>query len=191
MNPNKLDERIKGHTGYGLISVFTGNGRGKTTAGLGTAVRARGAGKRVAIVYFDKGGTTHYSERKLLDKLGIDWWATGRDRIDPDTGRFDFDILEIDREEALRGLTIATELFEKNKHDLVILDEINPTVSLGMLGEEVVLKLLEIRPTSMDLLLTGRDAPESFQTLAHLVTEMALHKHYFYSGVPAREGIDF
>ena len=76
-------ESIKGHKGYGLIQIYTGNGKGKTTASLGTAIRATGAGKKVGIVYFDKGGEAHYSERSALEKNKIDYLATGRDRIDP------------------------------------------------------------------------------------------------------------
>ncbi len=190
-----LDIRIKGHTGYGLLSVFTGNGRGKTTAALGTAMRALGAGKRVAIVFFDKGGDAHYSERRVLDALSktfpIEYHVTGRDRIDPKTGRFDFSILDVDTLEALRGLDLARHLFARAEHDLIILDEMNPTVSLGMLDECDALELLAVKPPALELIITGRDAPQSFLDLAHLITEMKLHKHYFYSGVKARGGVDY
>lgn len=183
------DEAIKGREGFGLIQVFTGNGKGKTTAALGEGMRAHGAGKKVGIVFFDKGGE-HYCERKILDQLGIVYTATGRDRIDPVSGRFDFSIQEIDKTEAKRGLEEAKRLFEQ-KYDLVILDEINSTTSLGMLSEEEVLSLIASKPDQTELVLTGRNAPESFIKKAHLVTEMRLRKHYFYSGVPAREGLDF
>ena len=190
-----FDARIKGHTGYGLLSVFTGDGRGKTTAALGTAMRALGAGKRVAIVYFDKGGDAHYSERAVLDDLAarypLEYHVTGRDRIDPKTGRFDFSVLEIDKTEAQRGLAIARDLFDRAEHDLVILDELNPTVSLGMLDESDALELISSKPPALELILTGRNAPASFLKAAHLVTEMKLQKHYFYSGVKARAGVDY
>lgn len=190
-----LDKRITGHSGYGLISVFTGDGRGKTTAGLGTAVRALGAGKRVAIVYFDKGGDAHYSERHVLRALSrsfpIEYHVTGRDRIDATTGRFDFALLEIDKTEARRGLQIVVDLFLKAEHDLIIFDEINSTVSLGLLDEQSVLDVLDKKPEKIELLLTGRNAPTRFLERAHLVTEMTLRRHYFYSGVKAREGVDF
>ena len=194
MNKNqqpKLDERIKGHEGYGLVSVFTGDGKGKTTAALGTAVRARGAGKRVAIVYFDKGGESHYSERKVLESLGIDWWATGRDRIDSKTGRFDFSITDEDKLEATRGLELVSRLFKKAKHDLIILDEINSSVNLELVSEKDVLTLIDSKPDNLELILTGRNASENLVKKAHLVTKMSLKKHYFYSGVKAREGIDY
>ncbi len=99
------EQDIKGHKGLGLIQVITGNGKGKTTSGLGTAIRAAGANKKVGIVYFDKGGDSHYSERKMLEQIDeIAYTATGRDRIDPETGRFDFSITEEDKQEGARGL---------------------------------------------------------------------------------------
>src|SRR3989338_6702206 len=79
----------------GLIHIYTGNGKEKTTAALGLAVRARAVGKRVAIVYFDKGGD-HYSERALLGTLGVEWYAFGLDRIDPATQRFRFGVIPDD-----------------------------------------------------------------------------------------------
>jgi cob(I)alamin adenosyltransferase len=186
-----LDERIKGRQGYGLIQLFTGNGKGKTTASLGEAIRASGAGKRVGIVYFDKGGETHYSERKIIESVdGIDYVATGRDRIDPVSGRFDFSIQEIDRTEAARGLEEVRRMFSEG-YDLVIMDEINSTTDLGMVSVDSVLSLLDEKPESTELILTGRNAPQEFIDRAHLVTEMKLKKHYFYSGVKAREGIDY
>src|SRR3989338_9585679 len=124
-----LDTRIKGRQGYGLIQLFTGNGKGKTTAALGEALRAAGAGKKVGIVFFDKGGETHYFERKMIDQIeGIEYVATGRDRIDPVTGRFDFSIQEIDLREAARGLQEVRRMFEE-KYDVVVMDEINSTTA--------------------------------------------------------------
>ncbi len=191
-------ETKKGREGYGLVQVFTGNGKGKTTAGLGEAIRALGAGRKVGIVYFDKGGTSHYNERKFLDSLAtihdprstIHYVATGRDRIDPKTNRFDFSIQEIDRTEAKRGLAEVRKMF-KGDYDVVILDEINSTTDLGMLKVEDVLSLLQEKPDRLELVMTGRNASEAFLERADLVTEMKLRKHYFYSGVKAREGLDF
>lgn len=205
------------HEGFGLIQVFTGNGKGKTTAALGEAIRALGAGKSVGIVYFDKGGE-HYSERHFLDFhderprsgqetfhplslrgasetsdeaiLPVAYIATGRDRMDLSTGRFDFSITNKDRTEAERGLEAARKFFKEGR-DLIILDEINSAVNLGMMKEEDVLRLLDEKPEKIEVVLTGRNAPISFLTCAHLVTDMRLRKHYFYSGVKAREGLDY
>lgn len=194
MRPDiKLDERIKGHEGFGLIQLFEGHGKGKTTAAIGGALRMVGAGHKVAIVFFDKGGT-HYAERDAITSYlsdQIDVFGTGRDRIDPVTGRFDFSVTDEDRSEGARGLQIASDLFQRGEHRLVVLDEINSTTDLGIVSEHDVLELIRSKPVEIELLLTGRDAPESFKNEAHLVTEMCLRKHYFYSGVPARVGIDY
>lgn len=187
------DDRIVGRRGLGLIQLFEGNGKGKTTAALGEALRAVGAGLKVVIVFFDKGGA-HYAERDaIVAYLGdaIDMVGTGRDRIDPVTGRFDFSITDQDRREAERGLDAARAIFRNGRHQLVILDEVNSTVALGMLNEKLVLELLDDKPDGVECILTGRDAPASFKERAHLVTRMELVKHYFYSGVPARVGIDY
>lgn len=176
----------------GLIQVYTGSGKGKTTAALGLAVRAVGAGLRVAIVYFDKGGG-HYSERKVLAErfIGeIDFWVSGLDRIDLG-GKFRFGVLPEDKKEADRGLDIVRHLFGKAEYDLVILDEINSTVALGMLDENDVLEVIRTKPESLELVLTGRNAPNSFREIADLVTVMDADKHYLESGIPAREGLDY
>ncbi len=186
----KLDERIKGRQGYGLIQVVTGDGKGKTTSAIGTVVRTLGAGKRAAFIYFDKGGE-HYMERRVFDQLKVAWWAFGRDRIDPTTGRFDFSVTEEDREFGRQGLAKARELFGTGIYDLIVLDEVNSSTSLGFVDEAEVLALLDAKPDNLELILTGRNAPESFKEKAHLVSEVTLRKHYFYSGVKAREGLDF
>lgn len=183
------DEAIKGREGFGLVQVFTGNGKGKTTASIGELVRAVGAGKKAAIVFFDKGGE-HYSERSVLETLGIEWYAFGRDRIDA-SGRFDFSITDEDRQFGKDGLAKARELLKSGQLDLVVLDEVNSSTSLGFLDEQDVLALIDQKPDQTELVLTGRNAPQSFIDRAHLVTEMRLRKHYFYSGVNAREGLDF
>lgn len=187
-----LDERIKGRKGYGLVQLIYGNGKGKTTASLGQAIRCAGAGKRVMIVYFDKGGTTHYSERKILDEItNIDYIATGRDRIDPVTNTFDFAIIELDKTEASRGLEEARKALTSGEYDLVIFDEINSTTNLGMLSVAEVVDVIDGKNENVELILTGRNPAQEFLDRAHLVTEMKLERHYFYSGVPAREGLDY
>lgn len=192
----------------GLIQIYTGNGKGKTTAALGLAVRARAVGKRVAIVFFDKGGE-HYSERKMLNQLGIDWFGYGLDRIDPKTERFRFGVIPDDVTQAQQGIAKARESLA---YDLLILDEINTAVALGMIQESAVEELMDAKPATTELVLTGRTEiskgamtppgkpwPDgndrqrwlSYFDRADLVTEMHLVKHYFYQGTPAREGLDY
>ncbi|MBI4437659.1 cob(I)yrinic acid a,c-diamide adenosyltransferase [Candidatus Uhrbacteria bacterium] len=184
------NESNKGREGFGLIQLFTGNGKGKTTAAIGEVVRAVGAGKRAAVIFFDKGGE-HYMERGVLDTLGVPWFAYGRDRIDPVTGRFDFSVTDEDRRLGAEGLAKAMQLVESDPYDLLVLDEINSTTDLGMVAKEAVLAFLDAKSDRTELVLTGRNAPQAFIDRAHLVTEMRLRKHYFYSGVKAREGLDY
>lgn len=175
---------------WGLIQVYTGKGKGKTTAALGTALRAFAKGKKVAFVYFDKGGE-HYSERSILDRLGIEYHVTGLDRIDPVTGRFRFGVTAEDKSEAERALEITSKIIESGKCDLLVMDEVNVTVSLGALDAGDVLELLKKKPKNLEIIMTGRDCPQEFIDMADLVTEMTLVKHYFYKGVRAREGLDY
>ena len=184
---------------WGKIQVFTGDGKGKTTAALGTTIRALAKGKKVAIVYFDKGGT-HYSEREFLDWLKdqkypsggeITFVATGLDRIDPETGRFRFGVLSEDRAEAERGLTAAAKIIQSGEYDLVVLDEISTTISLGMLDDGPVVKLLKEKPKTLEVICTGRNASPEIIEMADLVTEMKMIKHYYNRGLPAREGLDY
>ncbi|MFH1252828.1 MAG: cob(I)yrinic acid a,c-diamide adenosyltransferase [Candidatus Uhrbacteria bacterium] len=178
--------------GYGLIEVYTGDGKGKTTASLGLALRAVGAGKKVGIIFFDKGGK-HYSERKSLqEKFGglIDFVVTGRDRINETTKRFDFSITDEDKKEAARGLLEARRMFADGYH-LVILDEFNTAAGLELFSEAEALKFLKEKPSHLELVLTGRHALPSILEQADLVTEMKMIKHYYYQGVKAREGLDY
>ena len=188
----EMDERIRGHKGLGLIQMFEGHGKGKTTAALGEAIRAVGAALKVAIIYFDKGGE-NYNERRAMSSYlqeQIDVHPTGRDRID-EQGRFDFSITELDKQEGARGLSILQRLFKEWRHDLIVLDELNSSADLGIVDVDAAVKLIQSKPEGLELVITGRNAPEPLRTLAHLITEMKLQKHYFYSGVKAREGIDF
>ena len=175
---------------WGKIQVYTGDGKGKTTAALGTALRAFAAGKRVMVIYFDKGGN-HYSERAILQKLKMDFMATGLDRIDPDTGRFRFGVTPEDIAEGSRGFQVATDAIMGESYDLVVLDEINTSISLGIIPLDPVLKMLDHKPPQVEVICTGRTAPQEVCDRAELVTNMQIVKHYFYHGEAAREGLDF
>jgi len=177
----------------GLIQVFTGNGKGKTTAALGTAIRAIARGWRVAFVYFDKGGD-HYAERDILTSHFsplVSIFPTGLDRIDPNTGKFRFGVTDEDRAEGERGLGIVADLFEKGAHQLIVLDEINSTADLGIVDTNRVADIIKQKPADLELILTGRNCPQAFIDLADLVSDVQLVKHYFYKGVQARDGLDF
>ena len=178
---------------FGKIQVYTGHGKGKTTASLGLAIRALGRGKKVVIVYFDKGGED-YGERKVLDNLVNDnfkYHVTGKERFDGITKKFRFGVKQDDKKVAKKGLRIADKIFKEGLIDLLILDEINPAIHLGMLDIESFLKVLDSRPKFMEVVLTGREAHPRILKRADLVTEMKLVKHYFYKGTEAREGIEY
>lgn len=184
---------------WGMIHVVTGDGKGKTTSAIGTAIRALGAGKKVAFVYFDKGGT-HYSERLFFDWLNahhypsggcIHYCATGLDRIDPQNGRFRFGVTEEDIKEGKRGLQAARCYVTSGDYDLVVLDEVNSSMHLGIINEADVLSILKNKSPRTEVICTGRGANENLIQCADLVSDVGLKKHYFYHGVKAREGIDF
>ncbi|MFA6603981.1 MAG: cob(I)yrinic acid a,c-diamide adenosyltransferase [Patescibacteria group bacterium] len=182
----------KSGRGRGLIQVYTGDGKGKTTAALGLAVRAVGAGFRVAMISFDKGGD-HYSERRVIAERfpgEIDLFATGLKRFDPAAKTFRFGVTPEDVAEAERGLRLAQELLAGKKYDLVILDEALTCVPFGLLRESDVLELLAAKLAATELVLTGRGCPTSIIRLADLVSEVRCLKHYHANGVLARAGLD-
>lgn len=178
---------------FGKIQVYTGEGKGKTTAALGLTIRALGRDKKVVIIYFDKGGND-YGERNILNKLkgkNFQYYITGRQRFNSATQKFDFSIKIEDKNEADRGLKIVQDIFKENLVDLLILDEINSTISSGMVILEDFLEVLNNKPKNMELVLTGRNVHQKIIARADLVTEMKSIKHYFDQGVEAREGIEY
>jgi cob(I)alamin adenosyltransferase len=172
----------------GLILIFTGNGKGKTTAALGTALRAVGYGHRVAIVQFIK-GTWHYGELDAVARIpeielhrsGAGFYKIMGDQL-PE---------EVHRQAARQGLELAREKMQSGRYQLVILDEINNAVHTGLLRVEDVLGLLDDKPETLSLILTGRDAKPEVMERADLVTEMREIKHPFQQGILARKGIDY
>lgn len=171
------------------IQVYTGENKGKTTASLGLVIRALGHGMKCCIVYFDKGGD-RYGERRILDKLGAEYYVFGRDRID-ENNVFDFTNTDFDVQEANRALECAKEKASGGEYDLVVLDEVNVAEQLGMLEIDDILKFLECKHEETEVVLTGRNAHKSIIEKADLVTEMKGVKHYFTKGQIARKGIEF
>ena len=170
----------------GYIQVYTGNGKGKTTAALGLALRAAGYKHKVYIGQFLKG--QEYGEllsaKKLSPYVTIEQF--GRKGFihvtkDPD---------EEDIKRAKRGLKKCLEAMLSRKYRIIILDEINVAVDLNLIAEEEVHEFLDKRPEDVEIILTGRYAPPSFLKRADLVTEMKEKKHYYKKGVKAREGIE-
>lgn len=172
----------------GKVQVYHGQGKGKTTAALGAAIRAFGNGKKVALIYFDKGGDD-YNERKVLDKLGIPYFSFGRNRR-RENGTFDFSMIPEDLEMAKESMAKLEEIDEE--FDLIVLDEVLNAIRLKMMSVNDLLDYLTMRkPQNLELILTGQGLPDEIKDKADLITEMKLDKHYMYSGTPAREGIEW
>ena len=171
----------------GLIQIYTGTGKGKTTAALGLAFRAAGHGFRAKIIQFMKGNIA-YGELKAAKKIGP------RLRI-VQCGRPEFvdkkHPAKIDIALAQKALKLAQKELEKNSVDLLILDEICCALDFKLVSLKQVLELLKRKPAQMELILTGRCAPKSLMAKADLVTEMREVKHYWKKGVWGRKGIEF
>ena len=170
----------------GFIQVYTGNGKGKTTAALGLALRAAGHGMKTYMAQFLKG--QKYGELDSVGKLSplITIEQFGRDRfihIREDTD-------EQDIEKAHEGLKACSDAMLSGKYQIIILDEINVTLHFNLLKEEQIHRFLDQRPPHIEVILTGRYAPESLIERADLVTEMREVKHYYTKGVKARQGIE-
>ena len=173
----------------GLILVHTGDGKGKTTAGLGLALRAWGSGLRVLILQFIKGGWK-YGELEAIERLGQ---LDGRIEIRPlGLGLMRSDE---DREKHIRAAAKALQASERmmvsGQYDLIIFDEINYAVKFGLISLDDVLALLDKKPEKLHVLLTGRDARPELIERADLVTEMKLVKHPYQQGIKAQKGIEF
>jgi cob(I)alamin adenosyltransferase len=204
----------------GRVHIYTGDGKGKTTASLGLAVRSIGQGHEVYIVQFMKGGAytgEYVSAKNYLpnikmiqfgrpcikqqkqmklngfnkDKKDPELFDFIREDIDCGTCRYCFLNDDIQRDYVEEGFKKALEIVMSGQHQLVILDEINVAMALGFLNSELVLNLIANKPKDVELVLTGRDAPDEIVHVADLVTEMMLKKHYFDKGVMARRGIEY
>lgn len=169
----------------GLVQVYTGNGKGKTTAAFGLALRAVGRGLKVYVIQFIKGGFD-YGELYVVDKLqGLTLKAFGKGKFI--IGKPE----EVDVVKARKALELTKEVVSGGKYDLVVLDEVNVALHLGLIGLDDVLRLVREKPVHVELVLTGRNAPDEILQVADLVTEMREVKHPYSKGVPARKGIEY
>lgn len=175
--------------GRGLLIVYTGGGKGKTTAALGMALRAVGYGRKVLILQFIK-GSWHYGELDGLKRLApeVELVRGGEGFV----GILDDTKPREEHEAAARGaLGLAREKLATDAYDLVILDEINYALDMGLLALDDVKELITSRPRRLDLVLTGNHAHPDLIEMADLVTEMREIKHPFQRGLRAKRGIDF
>jgi cob(I)alamin adenosyltransferase len=173
----------------GYVQIYTGNGKGKTTAAVGLAVRAAGNGYNVFMVQFLKGGKTgelesakkmapFFSIFSFEKKRGFFWTLNDEEKIQV-------------KAEVEQGYEFCKEALKEEKCDILIMDEVMGALSNGLISEEQILELIENKPVNIELILTGRNVPEAILNKANLVTEMKDVKHYYNEGVPSREGIEF
>jgi cob(I)alamin adenosyltransferase len=170
-------------TKRGLIQIYTGDGKGKTTAALGLALRAVGRGLKVCFIQFCKGETS--GEHLFIDKY------PAFELLHPGAGNIFSSPLDQLKREAQETLILAENKIISSGYDLIVLDEINIAVYRGFLTVAEVLAILEKKPAALELVLTGRYAPVDLIKKADLVTEMLAIKHPFDQGLPARSGIEY
>jgi cob(I)alamin adenosyltransferase len=170
----------------GLVEVFTGDGKGKTSASLGITLRAAGHGLRVFIVFFMKGNFP-YGEQKMLATLpGVKFACFGSEEfVNP------ADIKPEEKKEASKALESAREAVNSLDYDIVILDEVNVAVGWNLLDREEVVQLIKKKPEQVELILTGRYADPQIVEMADLVTGMVKVKHPYDKGIKARKGLDY
>ena len=170
----------------GYIQVYTGNGKGKTTAALGQAVRSAGAGLRTFIVqlmkeypYSELDGLEPLADRIAIEQYGGDAFVYKGELPG-----------EEEKAKAARALERAVEVMDAAEHDVVVLDEVCAAIYFELITTDQVLAVLDAKPDAVELVLTGRYCPEEIIDRADLVTEMKEVKHYYRDGVKARKGIE-
>ena len=171
----------------GLVHLYCGDGKGKTTAAVGLAVRHSGRGGKVVFAQFLKDGTS--GECRVLAKLGVTVLAANP------VGKFSFRMTAEEKAETASALgrtfDAATGFAVRERATLLVLDEVCAAVNCGFLPEKTLTEFLESRPDSLEVVLTGRDPSENLQVHADYITEMKKRRHPFDEGVAAREGIEF
>ncbi|MBU0503355.1 MAG: cob(I)yrinic acid a,c-diamide adenosyltransferase [Candidatus Omnitrophota bacterium] len=166
-----------------MIQVYTGEGKGKTTAALGLAIRAAGAGLKVYICQFAKARESgELVALKKIKNIKLERFGTSC---------FIRKIGKADIESAKEGLINCAKAIKSGKYDMVILDEINIASGLRLIDTEAICRLLKQAPKKIEIILTGRNAPKEIIACADLVSEIKEVKHYFHKGIKARRGIEF
>ena len=169
----------------GYIQVYTGNGKGKTTAAFGIALRANGAGLNVFIGQFVKGKAYNENEAiaKYLKNITVKQYGLECFIVNMPT--------DSDIKAARKGLEDMRKIIQNGKHNIVIMDEVNIALYYKLFEVDELIELMKSKPDHVELILTGRYAPQEIIDMADLVTEMKEVKHYYQDEVQAREGIEF
>lgn len=176
---------------HGYIQVYTGDGKGKTTASLGLAMRALGRNWKVVLIMFTKGGNKYgelNSFRNLSEKISknLTIYQAGTEHI-----VYSDNITEDDKQIIISGWNKAKEIIKNNDCHLLILDELNIAISLGIIDIDEVVDVIKNKPDRMEIVITGRCADKKIIDTAHLVSKIEPVKHYWNIGVSAREGIEY
>ena len=169
-----------------MIQIYTGNGKGKTTAALGQAFRALGHGKTVLLIQFMKKGrglgevkaARRFNKFKILQSGRADWVKKGKASLK-------------DKQLAQEGLSFARKAIEKKRFDLIILDELNVAVAFGLVKARQVKGILKDKPKDLEIVITGRGLHPEILKIADLVSDIRELKHYYKKGIPARLGIEY
>jgi len=170
----------------GLVQVYTGDGKGKTTAAFGSALRAVGRGLKVYVIQFIKGGFDYGELHSTKQLPNLKLTAFGRGKFITETPPSQEDV-QLARE----AFELAKKVVDSGEYDIVILDEINVVLHLKMISTDEVVNLIKNKPKHVELILTGRYTPAQIIKAADLVTEMKEIKHPYAQGVPPRKGIEY
>lgn len=169
----------------GRVIINTGDGKGKTTAALGTAFRALGHGKKVCVIQFLK-GQGKYGEREMAAKTdNLDWFICGKGFV------FKKENIDEDRKVAKEGFQLAVEKVNSGDYDLIILDELTYLPLYDFLEEKIIVELISNKPEELSIIITGRNAGAELIEVADTVTEMEPVKHAYEAGIMAQKGIEF
>ncbi|HXF57345.1 MAG TPA: cob(I)yrinic acid a,c-diamide adenosyltransferase [Actinomycetota bacterium] len=168
-----------------LVIVNTGDGKGKTTAAMGTVLRAVARGWKVCVIQFVKSGRWRAGEERVCRELGVEWWTLGEG--------FTWNSKDLRRSEALAQAAweAAREKIASGHYDLVVLDEVTYPMTWGWIPTADVVRAIRERPAHVNVVATGRDAPAELVEVADTVTEMRKVRHAYDRGVGARRGIDY
>ncbi len=168
-----------------LVVVNTGNGKGKSTAAFGIALRGLGRGWNVRVIQFLKSGDWRTGEEAMLTKLGADWWSAG------DGFTWDSNDMETSKQLAIAAWTSAAETLRTGSHQVLVLDEVTYAMTWGWITTDDVVTAIASRHPSVSVVLTGRDAPAEIVEIADTVTTMDDTKHAYNAGIAAKRGIDY
>ena len=168
-----------------VVIVNTGDGKGKSSSAFGVMIRSVARGWKVAVVQAIKSGEWNVGEEKVGRQLGVDWWTIGEG--------FSWDSEDLTRDEAVarEAWAQAKALIQAGEHQLVILDELTYPMTWGWIETDDVVETIRTRPETVNVVVTGRDAPQALMDVADTVTEMRMVKHAFQRGIKARKGIEY